>query len=234
MRKLFYAGAFLTVTAALAVYLATAYASRHPDSFVATGTALACKIGTQYNPAFRIGQALTSGGCRSCESQDCPDNEEETFSIPEEPQPVTDSLPPDGTPVAPEETIDVIQQQRIASEKIEAASIVDSDSASQLASEGSAPVVSETLDGNDDCWRTMPTCPEDEEGLPAIMPYATVREEVDLDRSNVKKGTNVRRKRATGEQLIPEQEGRHPRSNVDTSEFRPSDAKKGEFDRIPF
>jgi hypothetical protein len=107
--------------------------------------------------------------------------------------------------------------------------------------EGTVPAAAICSADEAECFRLMPYC-KDPERL-STMPYP--EETSDRDESSAEEQEDARARpvvdaRAAEERLQEIlrsylQEGCcPPRTKVDTLEFRPSDAKKGEFDRIPF
>jgi len=88
----------------------------------------------------------------------------------------------------------------------------------------------------DECPSVMPYCHDEETCPPPITPHLEPSRSKFFDIFNDnKKSTDAVNKRL--ESLLREYQSpeTHPvQRKVDTMEFRPSDARKGEFDRIPF
>jgi hypothetical protein len=152
--------------------------------------------------------------------------EEDAACVPDEPHPV-DVLLPDPAKLTedwqPFEPIDLLQPQDIPSPD-----------------QVMLPPAVIRSAGEVDCLRSMPT----RELLP-VMPRVDKTVESELDEANEEEQEEVPAESMTDPKAIQErlkrilqsylQERNWPkRTAVDTMEFRPSDGKKGEFDRIPF
>jgi hypothetical protein len=199
MRKFFWCGTFLTLAAMTAVYWAGVYAGRHPESVLGLCT----------------GIVYQGAGClRGCQG-DSANLDYDEASAPEEPQPVVDALPDQPEPIVLDKNTPPLQLEVF--------------SAPPVPVSGAEMVLPTMIDGEDDGFKTMPPCADEEPNVPEVMPYAT--EEDQAGKPTVQP-TAVSKPSTMLLRPNHEEGGLWPK--VDTTEFRPTDAKRGEFGRIPF
>lgn len=236
MRILFWTGVITTVAFALGVYQLARYASDHPESSVTTGVGVAVNIGALSNPLYRLERSWNSSGTVA-DARDLGD-ETDTLCIPDEPQ-VVESLPYEPVPVEP--------------------AALPAPPSKPAALAGIVPA-----GFLDDPFAVMPPCPSDEQSetprppktkvsqapLPASTgccagePAANAKvliggleeEEAIPEAKAVPPAPHPTLERRTRTILLEQQNndtGRVP-TRVDTLEFRPTDARHGEMERIPF
>jgi hypothetical protein len=212
MRKLFWGIAIIAVGAVATSCWSAGYARRHPESFPGRIARVVFHAGTEYNPVYRANRGLTADVIRPPDcSEDDGSDPDPSLTTPEEPRPV-EQLPDQPVPVeAPQlpEPINLI----VAAAADSSNDKMKDKRLSDFVPEVPEVIIPDTLvlpgaDGEVDNFALMPTCPDDEDEKQGPMPYAVEDQE------------------AKPVLLTPK-----PRA---TMEFRPSDARRGEFERIPF
>ena len=215
MQKTIRRGTLAALCGAALFYMAARYVDRHPDSVIAFG----------WQGLGNIARAWTSRpAAGASEGLDC--REEEAVCAPDEPHPV-DALLPDPAKLTadwqPFETIDILQdanKQRCPPALGEAITR----SAEEIAPFG------------------LPPCCESRERL-LVMPRPDTTAGPALDQGTGEEQEHRQTESLADPKAVQERLRRilqsylqewPTRAGVDTMEFRPSDAKRGEFNRIPF
>jgi hypothetical protein len=216
MRKIFWCGTLLAIAITGAAYWTGVYAGRHPETLLGQCTEIISR------------GSFCPRGC----ADPVPGCEDSDLSPVEEPQAVVDQLPDQPEP------IDLFQG---GSEAVLAPpASVTALSAPEL----SLPVA----DSDEDCYKAMSLCEEHESEQLKLMPYAGDDNLPGLElcflpfklfgfidiaglipRNEAKHPVNVPIKEEVQSSL-----GERPRPTVDTTEFRPTDAKRGQLGKVPF
>jgi hypothetical protein len=250
MRKLIYLAVLGATTCTAIFYLVGGYAVSHPTSLLARCCGIAQTGAAPRNLNHRLGSAVTAW------TTEAPTGAEEELGlmegeascVPDEPETVdVDALLPDPEKLTanrqPLETIDLLRTAGI----LNLASEEDSDRQPPYGPmqqnsfpAGVVPAAAIRSADEAECFRLMPNC-ETPERL-SMMPQLDESVTSELDEGSQQepedepmvdpKTIEERLQRVLRSYL---EDGCCPRrTGVDTLEFRPSDAKKGEFDRIPF
>ena len=218
MRKTIWRGMFAALCCgAMFFYVASRYVDSHPDSAFAYG----------WYGLGNIARAWTSRPAAGA-SEGLELREQEAVCAPDEPHPV-DALLPDPAKLTadwqPFEPIDILQDAN---------------------KRRGDPVPGEAITGSVDqvgSFRLPPCCETRERLLVMPRPDTTVEPEIDQHTDEEQEPGQAESRvdpRAVQERLMQvlqsflQQADWPTRAGVDTMEFRPSDAKRGEFDRIPF
>ncbi len=275
MRKLFYRCGVIAAVA-IALCLTADYAARHPQALLVQCAGIVCNVGRECSPVLQLSRAIAHKVFPSSQTTDETQADEEVaLRAPDEPEPIADALPdplpplaPAPTPIPTVEPIDLIQAQALAGKGEEGndGQRLPADPVPAIPTlEDLIPML--PADADDEGYTVMPTCTDNDDDLPARMPYVMDEEPAEASQSlaaskscpcpnpsssgsvfhEVKKAdypAAAREKKLSpkamndrAEPLLrPQQmEEEWPvRTRVDTLEFRPSDAKEGEFDPIPF
>lgn len=218
MRKVFLCGSCLV--AAVAIYWAGAYAGGHPDSLLGQCTALLCPLSC----------GEESGG-------DCGGSVDEPVACDE-------TNVNHGTSIEPEppEPINLLSAEIPALQKDECCQ--------QGTLPALVPSIPALIDGEQDGCGMMPRCDDEESDVPATMPYATdgkaisgsgclegLNEESEISQPDKRKAEpklDSEKEKVSPPKPLPRQTSGATHPHCDTMEFRPGDAKRGEFDAISF
>ncbi|HLN26962.1 MAG TPA: hypothetical protein VK395_04415 [Gemmataceae bacterium] len=233
--------------------------------------------------AFVLGPRYFGQG-PTCDSSECAVAYDENYVLPEEPQPIGDPSADQPAAVSESQVIEVIDvlEAQMASLKSKESAAID-EGQKIVAPDLNVPVLLEETEKD---YAVMPPCLDDDEALPALMPYAqdveptvphgssqisryhdTPGNPKNAPASAAKSCLCCEHKNSSDAGVNEEQEANHIQnklpgksvapgarlkesqllspadlkndrvpsaSHLDTMEFRPSDAKKGEFDPTPF
>jgi hypothetical protein len=242
MKRFFWCGAALAFAAAFAVYLGTEYTRRHPNSLVGWCAALASSAGVESSLVYHLRRAMNSQQTDGPHATTA--EEEEECVVPDDPEPACESRDETRLPAAlPElpETIDLLRPQPEPADKKDGPKANDAADI-DLPSGSLGTLVPTRWDVEQDPYRVMPSCEDEEKTFPPAMPYAAKRgtqppvpaPQPSMRKEGPKKGSVDARVKELLRPFQPSEDKRPARSDIDTLEFRPSDAKNGEFERIPF
>jgi hypothetical protein len=240
MRKLVKWGSAGVLISTAAVVLAAGYASRQPFSFIGRCSGILYVVGVECNPLYRLGRAL--GGIGVFAPQSTEDGSDGDVRVPEEPQPVGEGITNDYRSTVPmSETIELTPAPVLpscASDLVEPGERDCWWMPGCIAEEeyllGDFPDAPES-DTKDRCGSSCEkatACPgcctsrPDQRGSQEEQRGGAKNE---ADKNSAK---SIRNRSSLPLPFLPEV--LPARSALDTLEFRPSDAKKGEFDHIPF
>jgi hypothetical protein len=216
------------ICCAAVCHLAATCANRHPDSVFARGWQTARKVAVEHCPLYRLGKiasSRTTGNPGELEDQD-------QVCAPDEPHPVDALLPDPAKLIAdwqPYETIHVLEN-------------TDKQSSCDSVPEFPLPGVLTAPSVTHSACQVPPLCPtrgsEIRELLP-VMPRPDKSGDSEADRSADEEQEEsptdpMAEAKAVQERLRHILQSWATRARVDTLEFRPSDARPGEFDRISF
>jgi hypothetical protein len=227
MKKWFWCGVAAAVAAAGGVYAVAAYVQRHPDGLPARCTVVALRMGAVCNPVLRAGRGILEEACEAPGTTaagpgQCGLVEPEYRGDAES---CEDGYRP--LPACPDEdATDFVTQ--FCRQHCDAGPVQGGEEACEPVLGGKPLTCRET----EPTTRAHPvSCPEGPccPYLGGIVPQVRV-------------GTGEVRELLPPPRCVPaapkpcgkEDQPTRPTQGVDTTEFRPSDAKKGEFDRIPF
>jgi hypothetical protein len=239
MKKWFWCGAATAVVAAAGVYVAAAYVQGHPDSLAARCATAAYRMGAVCNPVLHAGRGMLEGSEEACETAgataECPSR-----CGPVEPEYRGDAEPcEDGYRPLPacagEEACEFVT--RFCQQHRDAGLARGGEEACEHVSVGRPPTCRES----ESTTRAHPTGSSEKSCCPfssGCTGPAGAGEEQEL--LPPPRCVPAKPKPCGGECGKEDRPGcpspclKCPLPGVDTTEFRPSDAKKGEFDRIPF
>jgi hypothetical protein len=253
MRKVFWCGAFLAVAAATAVYVAADYGKRCPDDPLVQCAAKVCQWPVASEVVLRVGQALVSWTPNRAPQPAAVPADDIVLDLPDEPQPVPVEPPRPPVEVIDLTTLPVFNAQN---EPREDPAPVTVGPFAVGADDEAYKVMPPCLDlpgeltalmpyaCDPDSQRHRPTacpCPEtDSDGRPVSKavssPGDPEEQEPKPDVSPAGKFAAPKPVAGHDPRGVPASPRQLPSMlpSVDTTEFRPSDARKGEFERTPF